>query len=119
VKTLGILRHILAIFVIAGVIAGPLAASAAADTAQATAMASMSDDMPCCPHTPPPVDCPKCPFMAVCSMPQCLLGLPAGMVMGALTRTAARLPVLLSDLQRDGLGYFPPARPPRSLILAA
>jgi hypothetical protein len=118
VKILGILRHVLAIFVVAGLIAGPLAASAT-DTAQATAVASMSDEMPCCPHTPPPVDCSKCPFMAVCSMPQCLLGLPAGMVMGALAPTAARLPVLLSDLQRDGLGYPPPPRPPRSLILSA
>jgi hypothetical protein len=119
VKTLGILRHVLAIFVIAGLIAGPLAAPAAANAAQAAAMASMSDDMPCCPHTPPPFDCPKCPFMAVCSVPQCLLGLPTGMVMGALTPTAARLPMLLSDLQRDGLGYSPPPRPPRSLILSA
>jgi hypothetical protein len=119
VKTLGILRHVLAIFVIAGLIAGPLAASAAADTAQVAAMGAISDEMPCCPQKPPPDDCPKCPFMAVCSMPQCLLGLPAGMVMGALTLTAARLPVLLSDLQRDGLGYSPPPRPPRSLILSA
>jgi hypothetical protein len=119
VKTLGILRHVLAIFVIAGLIAGPLAASAAASAAQAAAMAAMSDDMPCCPHTPPPVDCPKCPFMAVCSMPQCLLGVPAGMVIGAVAPTVARLLVPLSDLHRDGLGYSPPPRPPRSLILSA
>jgi hypothetical protein len=120
VKTSGILRHVLAIFVIAGLIAGPLAApAAAADMAQATPMAGMSDDMPCCPHTPPPLDCPKCPFMAVCSVPQCLLGLPTGMVMGALTPTVAQLLIPLSDLQRDGLGYSPPPRPPRSLILSA
>jgi hypothetical protein len=119
VKTLGILGHVLAIFVIAGLIAGPFAAPAVAGAAQAVAMESMSDDMPCCPHTPPPVDCPKCPFMAVCSVPQCLLGLPTGMVMGALTSTAAQLLIPLSDLQRDGLGYSPPPRPPRSLILSA
>jgi len=119
VKTLGILRHVLAIFVIAGLIAGPLGASAAADATQATAMAGMSDDMPCCPHKPPPVDCPKCPFMAVCSMPQCLLGAPAGMVVGAVAPTVARLLLPLSDLQRDGLGYSPPPRPPRSRILSA
>jgi hypothetical protein len=38
VKTLGIPRLVLAIFVIAGLIAGPLGASAAADATQATAM---------------------------------------------------------------------------------
>jgi hypothetical protein len=119
VKTLGILRHVLAIFVIAGVIAGPLAAPAAAGAAQTTAIAGMSDDMPCCPHEPPPVDCPKCPFMAVCGMSQCLPALPGGMVMGGLAPTATRLLIPLSDLYRDGLGYSPPARPPRSLILWA
>jgi hypothetical protein len=118
VKTPGILRHVLAIFVVAGLIAGPLAADAAAGAAQAVAMASMSDDMPCCPHTPPPVDCPKCPFMAVCSMPQCLPGLSSDTLVG-VAPTVTRLLIPLSDLNRDGLGYSPPARPPRSLILSA
>jgi hypothetical protein len=119
VKTLGILRHVLAIFVIAGLIAGPLAAPAAAGATEAAAMAGMSEDMPCCPQKPPPVDCPKCPFMAVCSMPQCLPGLSAGMVTIGLASTVSRLLVPLSDLHRDGLGYFPTRRPPRSLILSA
>jgi hypothetical protein len=119
VKTLGILRHVLAIFVIAGLIAAPLVAPAAADATQATAMAGMSEGMPCCPHKPPPVDCPKCPFTAVCSMLQCLPGLSGAMVIGALAPTATRLLVPLSDLHRDGLGYAPPPRPPRSLILSA
>jgi hypothetical protein len=119
VKTLGILRHFFAIFVIAGLIAGPLAAPAAADAAQVAAMGAMSDEMPCCPHKPPPVDCPKCPFMAVCSMPQCLPGLSGGIVIGALAPTVTRLLIPLSDLHRDGLGYSPPPRPPRSLILSA
>jgi hypothetical protein len=119
VKTLGIFRYVLAICVIAGLIAGPLAAPAAAGAAQATAMAGMSNGMPCCPHAPPPVECPKCPFMAVCSMSQCLPALPGGMVIGGLAPTAARLLIPLSDLYRDGLGYSPPPRPPRSLILSA
>jgi hypothetical protein len=119
VKTLGILRYAFAIFVIAGLIAGPLAAPAGAGAAQDTAMAGMSDDVPCCPDKPPPVDCPKCPFMAVCSMPQCLPGLSAGIVTGALAPTITQLFVSLSDLHRDGLGYSPPPRPPRSLSLSA
>jgi hypothetical protein len=119
VKTLGILRHVLAIFVIAGLIAGPLTAPAAANAAQATAMVGMADDMPCCPHKPPPVDCPKCPFMVVCSMLQCLPGLSGAIALGGLAPTATRLLVPLSDLHRDGLGYAPPPRPPRSLIASA
>jgi hypothetical protein len=110
---------VLAIFVIAGLIAGTLAAPAAANAVQATSMLGMADDMPCCPHKPPPVDCPKCPFMAVCSMLQCLPGLPGAIVIGGLAPTATRLLVPLNDLHRDGLGYAPPPRPPRSLILSA
>jgi hypothetical protein len=119
VKTLAILRHFFAIFVIAGLIVGPLAAPAATDATQVAAMGAIADEMPCCPDKPPPVDCPKCPFMAVCSMPQCLLGVPAGMVIGAIAPNVAQLLLPLSDLHRDGLGYSPPARPPRSLILSA
>ena len=119
VKTPGILRHLLAILVIAGLITGPLAAPGVAGAAPAAAMAGMSDDMPCCPHEPPPVDCPKCPFMAMCSMSQCLPALPAGMVIGSLPPTVTRLLIPSNDLYRDGLGYSPPPRPPQFLILPA
>jgi hypothetical protein len=57
--------------------------------------------------------------MAVCSMLQCVPGLSAAIVLGALTPTATRLLIPLSDLHREGLGYSPPPRPPRSLILSA
>jgi hypothetical protein len=115
VKSSGILRHVLAICVIAGLISGTLAAPAVAGGMMRTATTvSMADDMPCCPHNmPSSTDEHKCPFMAIC-MSQSFLGLPAALEVGGLFASVSRVHFPLNDTFGDSIAYSPPPRPPRS-----
>jgi hypothetical protein len=119
VKSALIIRHVLAICVIAGLISGLLAAPvAAARMMQSVSMDSMANDMPCCPHMPSSTDDHKCPFMTIC-MSQSFLSLPAGLGVGGLFTSVSRVHFQPSDTFGDGLAYSPPPRPPRPLIRSA
>jgi len=109
----GSLRQLFAIFVIAGLIWAPLTAPAAAGAMRSALMPEMADDMPCCPPALPR-DCQKCPLIGLC-IAKTFQGMPAEAVMSHPTWSHSRMGSPSSDGARDGLGYLPPPRPPRSL----
>ena len=110
-----ILSRLLAIFLMAGLITAPLSAVAAMNVI--TTSMSMQGDMPCCPEKSSPVDCDKCVLMATC-MTKTFVAHPADVLAQPF---ASRIRTLIpaSDPETDGLGYSPPPRPPRSLVLSA
>ena len=111
----------LAILVIVGLLVRPFAAPVAAsqNPMDHAAMASMADDMPCCPHEPAmPPDCQKCLLMTVCAM-KVFQGAWADSGMLNPSWVAASLATPGDDSRRNGLGYPPPPRPPRTSIIPA
>jgi hypothetical protein len=110
-----ILSRLLAIFLMAGLVTAPLSAVAAMSAM--TASISMQGDMPCCPQKPSPVDCDKCMLMATC-MTKTFVAHPAD-VLAPPFASKMRTLIPASDPETDGLGYSPPPRPPRSLVLSA
>ncbi|NOJ48207.1 hypothetical protein HCN50_18470 [Bradyrhizobium sp. WSM 1744] len=117
------LCRLIAVFLIAGLVFAPLAARANVDSAASTAMASLADeaafaaaDMPCCPEKSSPVDCADCPLMALCVSATLQAPMPASVV--------EIQPVTLrtfpgSDPEVESVGYSPPPKPPRSLVVSA
>jgi hypothetical protein len=112
------LRQLFAIFVIAGLIWAPLTAPAAADAMRSASMAEMADDMPCCPPSSLPSDCQKCPLIGLC-IAKTFQGMPSEAVIAHPTWSHSQKGSPSSDGARDGLGYLPLPRPPRSLGLPA
>ena len=99
------------------VAAAPVAASL--NPMDHAAMAGMADDMPCCPHEPMmPPDCQKCLLMTVCAM-KVFQGAWADSGMLNPSWVAASLATPGDDSRRNGLGYPPPPRPPRTSIIPA
>jgi hypothetical protein len=118
------LCRLLAILVIVGLVIAPLSARANSGAMAPMAMtstsddaAAMADDMPCCPDKSAPVDCDQCPLMALCVSTTLQAPPPA--------RVTEIQPVMLrmllpgSDPEVEGVGYSPPPKPPRSLVLSA
>ena len=118
------LCRLLAIFVIVGLVVAPLTARAntsamapMAMTAMSDGAVVMSDDMPCCPEKSAPVDCDQCPLMALCVSTTLQAPLPAGIA--EIRPVTLRMLLPGSDPEVDSLGYSPPPKPPRSLVLSA
>ena len=112
------LCRLLAVFLIAGLVFAPLAARANVDSMAVASMAddaaSMSDDMPCCPDKSAPVDCDKCPLMALCV--STTLHAPLSASVAAIQAVALRMLLPVSDPEAESLGLLPPPKPPRSLV---
>jgi hypothetical protein len=106
-------RKLLAFFVIAALSFSPLASPVAAAVMGTPSGAAMADDMPCCPHAPVSHDCAKCPLATLC-MAGVFHGVPTASAVGPLYVAVALLATPQSDFKRDGLGYPPLPRPPRS-----
>ncbi|NOJ40672.1 hypothetical protein HCN58_13865 [Bradyrhizobium sp. WSM 1791] len=118
------LCRLLAIFVIVGLVMAPLTARAGGGMTAPVAMTAisddtvvMSDDMACCPEKSAPVDCDQCPLMALCVSTPLQGPLPAGIA--EIQPVTLRMLLPGSDPEVDSLGYSPPPKPPRSLVLSA
>jgi hypothetical protein len=111
-----LIRRLLAVLLIAGLMTAPLTAPVLAGAVDSASMA-MSDDMPCCPDKSAPVDCDKCPLMAIC-MFKTFQALPLAGVVEVLPTTVRTL-VPRSDPETESLGHPPPPRPPQSLVRSA
>ncbi|MEH2533782.1 hypothetical protein V1274_004791 [Bradyrhizobium sp. AZCC 1614] len=117
------LCRLLAIFVIVGLVVAPLTARANTGAMAPMAMkamsddAAMSDDMPCCPEKSVPIDCDQCPLMALCMSTTLQAPLPAGIA--EIQPVTLRMLLPGSDPEVESLGYSPPPKPPRSLVLSA
>jgi hypothetical protein len=110
------LGRLLAIFLIAGLVFAPF--SAPTSPAKAAPMAAeMSADIPCCPDNSAPMDCDRCPLMAICMVKNFQEPSSAGVI--ELRPVTVRLLAPRSDPATDGLTYLPPPRPPRSLVRSA
>jgi hypothetical protein len=116
--------RLLAVFLIAGLVFAPLAARANVDSTASMAMAamaddaaSMSDDMPCCPDKSAPVDCDKCPLMALCV--STTLHAPLSASVAEIQPVTLRMLLPVSDPEAESLGLLPPPKPPRSLVRPA
>ena len=107
----------MAIFIVIGLIASPFAKLAIAGSMHAASVSGMSDKMPCCPDKSGSSDCEKCALMAFChsTAGQCL---PTSLVV-TTPPLLAQLIMTYHDPYRDGLGFSPPSRPPRFLVIAA
>jgi hypothetical protein len=116
------ISRLLAIFAIVGLVIAPLAARANTGAMAPMAMtampddAAMSDDMPCCPEKSAPVDCDQCPLMALCVSTTLQAPLPAGIA--EIQPVTLRILLPGSDPEVESLGYSPPPKPPRSLVLS-
>lgn len=115
---LSVVRQLLAVFVAAGMVFAPLAAPAAMAVMPSESVAGMVNDMVCCPPSPIPSDCQKCPLNGLCiaSCPHCV---PIALVVSLLARDPARNDRPNVDNTKDGLAYLPAAPPPRSVGLPA
>jgi len=116
VTILRFLRQLFAVFVIAGLTVAPLTAPAKAT--QSASMAEMAGDVPCCPSSPMPSDCQKCPLIGLC-IAQTFQGLPTEAAIAHPAWSLAQRDLPRNEGSRDGLGYLPPPRPPRSPGLPA
>jgi hypothetical protein len=115
------LCRLLAVFVIVGLVIAPLTARANAGgmvamTSMFDDTAGMSADMPCCPDKSAPIDCDQCPLMALCVSATLQALLPA-IVVEIQPVTLRMLPG--SDPEVESVGYSPPPKPPRPLVLSA
>ena len=108
--------RLLASLLIAGLVMAPLTVPvpASVDDSASMAMASTSEGMPCCPDKWAPMDCDKCPLMAICAFKTFQAVSTAGIVQILPTTVRTLIPV--SDPEAESLGYPPPPRPPRSLV---
>ncbi|WP_197427486.1 hypothetical protein [Bradyrhizobium retamae] len=117
------LCQLLAIFVIISLVIAPLTARANTGAMAPMAMtatsddAAMSDDMPCCPEKSAPVDCDQCPLMALCVSTTLQAPLQAGIA--GIQPVTLRTLLPGSDPEVESLGYSPPPKPPRFLVLSA
>lgn len=118
------LCRLLAVLVIVGLVVAPLSAPANAGGVASMAMTSMSDDaaamaddMPCCPDKSAPVDCDKCPLMALCVSTTLQPPLPARVT--EVQSVTLRLLLPGSDPEVDGVGYSPLPKPPRFQVFSA
>ena len=116
------LCRLLAIFLIVGLVVAPIsvpacAAASGSMSMGSMSMGSMSDEMPCCPDKSAPVDCDKCPLMAIC-MFKTFQALPSSGLVEVLP-TAMRSLLPRSDPAVESLGHPPPPRPPQSLVRSA
>ena len=95
-----------------------LPVSAAGGKTDAGEMVAMADEMPGCPGPMTPDECHKCPLMVVCLV-KSVAGIP-GDVLGAKVAYGQRLVLRPSnDALLAGLGFPPPARPPRTNVIPA
>lgn len=116
------LRRLLAVLVIVGLVIAPLTARAstgamASMTSMSDDTAAMSEDMPCCPDKSAPIDCDQCPLMALCAATTLQAPLPADVA--EIQSVTLRMLLPGSDPEVDSVGYSPPPKPPRSLVLSA
>ena len=115
------LCRLLAVLVIVGLVIAPLTARANTGAMAMTSMsddtAAMSEDMPCCPDTSTPVGCDQCPLMALCVATTLQAPLPAGVA--EIQSVTLRMLLPGSDPEVESVGYSPPPKPPRSLVLSA
>ena len=118
------LCRLLAVLVIVGLVIAPLSARANAGGMASMAMtsmpddaAAMADDMPCCPDKSAPVDCDKCPLMALCVSTTLQPPLPARVT--EVQSVTLRMLLPGSDPEVEGVGYSPPPKPPRSQVYSA
>jgi hypothetical protein len=115
------LSRLLAVLVIVGLVIAPLTArantSGMAMTSMADDAAAMADDMPCCPDKSAPADCDQCPLMALCVSTTLQAPLPAAVT--EIRPVTLRMLLPGSDPETEGVGYSPPPKPPRSLVLSA
>lgn len=113
-----IVRQLLAAFVVAGLALAPMGAPVAAAAMQADPMVGMADDMPCCPPSPQPNDCQKCPLIGLC-VAKTFQGMPTEAIIAHPAWSLSRTGLPRNDGARDSLGDPPLPRPPRSLGLPA
>ena len=115
------LCRLLAVLVIVGLVIAPLTARANTGGMAMTSMsddtAAISEDMPCCPDKSAPVDCDQCPLMALCVSTTLQAPLPAGVA--EIQPVTLRMLLPGSDPEVESVGYSPPPKPPRSLVLSA
>ena len=113
-----IIHLLLACCVAIGLLLSPLPVSAARDMQASGQMMAMADEMPGCPGPMTPDECHKCPLMVVCLV-KSVAGIP-GDVLGAKVAYGQRLVLRPSnDALLAGLGFPPPARPPRTNVIPA
>ena len=109
---------LLAIFVAIGLLLSPLPVSAARDAQPSGQMMEMADSMPGCPGPMSQDECHKCPLMVVCLV-KSVAGIP-GDLLGSRVAYGKRLALRPGDdTLLAGLGYPPPARPPRTNVIPA
>lgn len=109
---------LLAICVAIGLLLSPLPVATARDIQSSGQIMSMADEMPGCPGPMTPDECHKCPLMVVCLV-KSVAGIP-GDVLGAKLAYGQRLVLRPgNDTMLAGLGYPPPARPPRTNVIPA
>ena len=81
-------------------------------------MLAMADIMAGCPGPMAPDECQKCPLMVVCLV-KSVADIP-GDVLGTRLAYGQRLALRPGDdAPLTGLGYSPPARPPRTQVIPA
>jgi len=114
VQVWSLIARLLSILAIAGLLTAPLAmpTSAATGDASMSEMATMSDDMPCCPHEKPVwPDCSKsCPLAVMCMG----MFVPAASAFLPVRLAVADVKVPGDEIWRHLLPDPPPPKPPRA-----
>ena len=117
-KTASIPHLLLAFLVAFSLLLSPLPVLAAGGMSDDGQMMAMADGMPGCPGPMTPDECHKCPLMVVC-LDKSVAGIP-GDVLGTRVAYGQRLALRPgNDTLLAGLGYPPPARPPRTSVIPA
>ena len=116
---LALLTHLLLAFCVAiSLFLSPLPVSALGGVRDGGQMIAMADQMPGCPGPMTPDECHKCPLMVVCLV-KSIAGIP-GDLLGSTVAYGKRLALRPgNDILLAGLGYPPPARPPRTNVIPA
>ena len=117
-KTASLTHLLLAICVAISLFLSPLPVSVPGGIADADPMMAMADEMPGCPGPMTPDECHKCPLMVVCLV-KSVTGIPGDLLASRIAygkRLALRPG---DDILLAGLGYPPPARPPRTKVIPA
>lgn len=113
-----LIHLLLAVFIAFGLLMSPLPPSAAQAMQQAGQMMAMANDMPDCPAPMTPDDCRKCPLMV--ASPSQWAADVCGAVFGTPVAYGGPIPLWPdNDTLPAGLGYCPPARPPRTCVIPA
>jgi hypothetical protein len=118
------LCRLLALFLIVGLVVAPLSARANAGMHGSMAMVPVADDAasmsagePCCADDSAPMDCSDCPLMAICMVTT--LHAPSAPGVAEILPLTVRMLLPASDPEAESLGYSPPPKPPRFLVLSA